>query len=55
MFKGIFNCYETFEQIFISNFDKHIPLMLWASLAHYMTKALRKDIMRRSQLQTRVA
>ena len=55
MFKEIFNCYETFKQIFISNFDKHIPLMLWASLAHCMTKALRKAIMRRSQLQTRVA
>ena len=49
-------CYETFEKMFISVLEKHAPLkkkVLRANHAPYMTKALRKAIMRRSQLQTK--
>ena len=48
--------YDTFEEIFISVLNKHAPLrkkILKANHAPYITKALRKAIMRRFQLQTR--
>ena len=53
---GQVNCHETFEQIFISTSDKHVPLkkeVLWANQTPYMTQALTKAIMRRFQLQTK--
>ena len=53
---GCDSCYDTFEEIFISVLNKHAPLkkkFLRANHAPYMTKTLRKAIMRRSQLQTK--
>ena len=48
--------YEAFENIFLSTLNLHAPLktkFIRANHAPYMTKALRKAIMRRSQLQTK--
>ena len=53
---GCDSCYDTFEEIFINVLNKHAPLkkkFLGANHAPYMTKTLRKAIMRRSQLQTK--
>ena len=53
---GCDGCYDTFEEIFINVLNKHAPLrkkFLRANHAPYMTKTLRKAIMRRSQLQTK--
>ena len=50
------SCYDTFEEIFINVLNKHAPLkkkFLRENHAPYMTKTLRKAIMRRSQLQTK--
>lgn len=53
---GQVNCHETLKQIFINILDKPSPLKKKvlkkesANQAPYMTKALRKAIMRRSQL-----
>ena len=49
-------CYETFEQIFMNVLNKHAPFkkkVVRANHVPYMTKTLRKAIMRRSQLQTK--
>ena len=53
---GCDSCYDTFEEIFINVLNKYAPLkkkFLGANHAPYMTKTLRKAIMRRSQLQTK--
>ena len=53
---GCDSCYDTFEEIFINILNKHAPLkkkFLRANHVPYMTKTLRKTIMRRSQLQTK--
>ena len=50
------SCYDIFEEIFINVLNKHVPLkkkLLRANQVPYMTKTLRKAIMRRSQLQTK--
>ena len=50
------SCYNNFEEIFLNVLNKHAPLkkkFLRANHPPYMTKALRKAIMRRSQLQTK--
>ena len=50
------NSYDDFENKFMEVINKHIPLkrkLLRANHAPYMTKLLRKAIMRRSQLETR--
>ena len=50
------NTYEKFENIFLSTLNLHAPLkkkIIRANHAPYMTKALRKAIMRRSQLQSK--
>ena len=52
--EGISN-YESFETTFIEVLNKHAPLkkkLLRANHAQYITKTLRKVIMRRSQLET---
>ena len=48
--------YEAFEKIFLSTLNLHAPLkkkIIRANHAPYMTKALRKAIMKRSQLQSK--
>ena len=53
--EGISN-YESFETTFIEVLNKHAPLkkkLLRANHAPYITKTLRKAIMRRSQLETK--
>ena len=53
--EGISN-YESLETTFIEVLDKHAPLrkkLLRAKHAPYITKTLRKTIMRRSQLETK--
>ena len=53
--EGISN-FESFETTFIEVLYKHAPLrkkLLRANHAPYITKTLRKAIMRRSQLETR--
>ena len=53
---GYDSCYDIFEEIFINVLNKHAPLkkkFLRANHVPYMTKTLRKAIMRRSQLQTK--
>ena len=48
--------YGEFEDIFLRVFQKHAPLkkkLIRANHAPYMTKALRKSMMRRSQLETK--
>ena len=48
--------YESFENIFLTNFDRHAPVkkkLVRANHVPYMTKTLRKAIMRRSQLQNK--
>ena len=53
--EGISN-YESFETTFIEVLNKHAPLrkkFLRANHAPYITKTLRKAIMRRSQLETK--
>ena len=48
--------YEVFEKIFLEVLDKHAPVKkksIRANHAPYMTKALRKAIMRRSQLENK--
>ena len=53
---GCDSCYYTFEKTFINFLNKHAPLkkkFLRANHAPYMNKTLRKDIMSRSQLQTK--
>ena len=48
--------YESFENTFIEVLNKHAPLrekFLRANHAPYITKTLRKAIMRRSQLETK--
>ena len=53
--EGISN-YESFETTFIEVLNKHAPLrkkLLRANHAPFITKTLRKDIMRRSQLDTK--
>ena len=53
--EGISN-YESFETTFIEVLNKHAPLrkkLLRAYHAPFITKTLRKDIMRRSQLDTK--
>ena len=53
---GCDTCYDIFEEIFINVLNKHAPLkkkFLRANHVPYMTKTLRKAIMRRSQLQTK--
>ena len=48
--------YAEFEKIFLSTLDLHAPYktkLIRANHARYMTKALRKAIMRRSQLQSK--
>ena len=55
---GCDSCYDTFEEIFVNVLNKHAPLkkkFLKANHAPYMTKTLRKAIMRRSQLQTNIS
>ena len=50
------NTYEKFENIFLSTLNLHAPLkkkIIRENHAPYMTKALRKAIMRRSQLQSK--
>ena len=51
--KGV---YESFETTFIEVLNKHAPLrkkLLRANHAPYITKTLRKAIIRRSQLETK--
>ena len=53
--EGISN-YESFETTFIEVLNKHAPLkkkLLRANHAPYITKTLRKAIMRRFQLETK--
>ena len=53
--EGISN-YESFETTFIEVLNRHAPLrkkLLRANHAPYITKTLRKVIMRRSQLETK--
>ena len=53
---GCDSCYDAFEEIFINVLNKHAPLkkkFLRANHAPYMTRTLRKTIMRRYQLQTK--
>ena len=53
--EGISN-YESFETTFIEVLNRHAPLrkkLLRANYAPYITKTLRKAIMRRSQLETK--
>ena len=53
--EGISNC-DSFETTFIELLNKHVPLrkkLLRANHAPYITKTLRKAIMRRSQLETK--
>ena len=53
--EGISN-YKSFETTFIEVLNKHAPLkkkLLRANHAPYITKTLRKAIMRRSQLETK--
>ena len=53
---GCDSCYDTFEEIFINVLNKHAPMkkkFFRANHTPYMTKTLRKAIMRRSQLQTK--
>jgi len=53
---GCDSYYNSFEEIFINVLNKHAPFkkkFLRANHEPYMTKALRKAIMRRSQLQTK--
>ena len=45
--------YKIFEKIFISTLDKHAPFRQKANQAPYITKSLRKAIIRRSQMQTK--
>ena len=48
--------YESFEDVFLTILNKHAPLkkkVLRSNQAPYMTKALRKDIMRRSELESK--
>ena len=54
--RGKFNDYQQFEKIFIETLDKHAPLKkksVRANHAPYMTKILRKAIMKRSELETK--
>ena len=53
--EGVSN-YESFETTFIEALNKHAPLrkkFLRTNHAPYITKTLRKTIMRRSQLETK--
>ena len=53
--EGISN-YESFETTFIEVLNKHTPLrkkLLRANYASHITKALRKAVMQRSQLETK--
>ena len=53
---GCDSCYDIFEEIFINVLNKHAPLkkkFLRANHVPYMTKTLRKAVMRSSQLQTK--
>ncbi len=55
-FSGGCNTYKEFENIFLCQLNLHAPLKkkyIRANHAQYMTKSLRKAIMRRTQLQTR--
>ena len=48
--------YDLFEKIFLELLDEHIPIkkkFLRANNASYMTKALRKAIMKRSELKSK--
>ena len=50
------NNYESFESVFLSVLNKHAPLkkkFLRGNPAPYMTKQLRKAIMRRSELESK--
>ena len=50
------NNYKNFEEIFLKTLEKHAPLkrkQLRANNAPYMTKTLRKAIMKRSELKTK--
>ena len=48
--------YKPFEEIFLTILEKHAPMkskQLRANNAPYMTKTLRKAIMKRSELETK--
>ena len=50
------NEYKYFEQIFLEILNIHAPIkkkLLWANLVPYMTKALRKSNMKRSELESK--
>ena len=50
------NTYQYFESIFLENLEKHAPMkmkIIRANHAPYMTKSLRKAIMKRSELETK--
>ena len=54
--EGVRNHYALFEKIFLQVLDKHAPLrkkLLRANHAPYITKTVRKAIMRRSQLESK--
>ena len=56
LYNGVYITYKNFENIFLKTLEHHAPLkkkIVRANNVPYMTKTLRKAIMRRSALENK--